>query len=173
MTRTLLTLGCVLVALLLLAAMRLGWRNRARRQGDLPALPTAPPDLGRPTLTATGLYVGTTFAGRWQDRVVHAGLGVRAAATAALGDAGVLIDRRGADPVFVPRSDLVEVRLAPGLAGKVVGEGGLLVFRWRLGEHEFDTGFRADDKTAYPHWVRRLNSLNNPVPIDSVKETAQ
>jgi hypothetical protein len=38
----------------------------------------------------------------------------------------------------------------------VTGAGGLLVLRWRLGEHEVDTGFRADDKSVYPSWVRTL-----------------
>lgn len=48
--------------------------------------------------------------------------------------------------------------LAPVLAGKVIGEGGLLVISWRLGDVLLDTGFRADDKTAHPAWVRDINA---------------
>jgi hypothetical protein len=44
-----------------------------------------------------------------------------------------------------------------GLAGNVMGQGGLLVLRWRLGPVEMDTGFRADDKTTYPAWVQAIN----------------
>jgi hypothetical protein len=42
-----------------------------------------------------------------------------------------------------------------------VGEGGLLVLRWQLGGALVDTGFRADDKTAYPEWVATLNGKVN------------
>jgi hypothetical protein len=156
MTRLLLVLVCVGVLLLLLAGMRWGWRNRAKRQAYLPALPGVPAELGAASLSASGLYVGTTFATSWQDRVVHQGLGVRAEASATLYPAGLLIERDGAEPVFVPKEALVGVRLAPGLAGKVMGDGGLLVARWRLGDAELDTGFRADDKSTYPDWIRAL-----------------
>jgi hypothetical protein len=157
MTRALLVLACLVLVVLVLAGMRLGWRNRARRQESLPPLPAAPQELGTPRLpAAAGTYVGTTFASSWQDRVVHGGLGRRAAATLALYDRGAMIDRSGEEPVFVPAGDLVAARLAPALAGKVMGAGGLLVLRWRLGEHELDTGFRADDKSVYPSWVRTL-----------------
>jgi hypothetical protein len=157
MTRALLVLACAVFVLLLVAGMWLGWRNRARRQAGLPDLPAVPEVLGAERLApAPGLYVGTTFASSWQDRVVHAGLGRRADATLALYDSGALIDRTGAPPVFVPAGDLLDARLAPALAGKVMGAGGLLVLRWRLGGHELDTGFRADDKSVYPSWVRTL-----------------
>ncbi len=159
MTRLLLVLACVLLIALLLLGMRLGWRNRMMRQATLPGLPAIPDSLGEPLLLPmTGLYVGTTFASSWQDRVVHAGLGERAEATARLYDSGVLIERQGSDPVFVPRADVTGARLAPGLAGKVVGAGGLLVIGWRLGDAQLDTGLRADDKTVYPDWVRALNA---------------
>ena len=80
---------------------------------------------------------------------------------------GLLIDRAGSTPVFVPRSDLLGARLAPGLAGKVVGEGGLLVVRWRLGDAELDTGVRADDKTSYPQWVRMIEDEVGPAARDA------
>lgn len=159
MTRLMLVLACVVLIVLLLLGMRWGWRNRMMRQAALPALPEVPAALGQPVLAPlTGLYVGTTFAASWQDRVVHEGLGERADATLTLHPEGVLLERQGSTPVFLPRADLREARLAPGLAGKVVGAGGLLVIGWRLGEAELDTGFRADDKTAYPDWVRALNT---------------
>jgi hypothetical protein len=161
MIRTLLVLGCVALVLLALAGMWLGWRNRARRQAYLPTLPALPDDLGAPSLSSTGLYVGTTFASSWQDRVVHEGLGTRAHGCATLYATGLVIERDGAEPVFVPKADLVDVRLAAGLAGKVMGDGGLLVARWRLGDAELDTGFRADDKSSYPDWIRALTKEIN------------
>lgn len=157
MTRLVLILACVL--LLALVAVRAGWRGRGRRQAGRPALPVAPDEFGGQRLPSIGgRYVGATFASSWQDRVVHAGLGARAAASMSLYDAGVLVDRDGTDAVFVPVRDIVGARPAPGLAGKVVGAGGLLVVSWRLGEAELDTGFRADDKSTYPDWVRAINA---------------
>lgn len=159
MTRLLLVLACLVLVVLLLLGMRWGWRNRMMRQSGLPQPPAVPDALGEPELApVTGLYVGTTFATSWQDRVVHAGLGDRADATLTLYRAGVLVERQGTTPVFLPRVDVREARLAPGLAGKVVGAGGLLVIGWRLGEADLDTGFRADDKSAYPALVRALNT---------------
>jgi hypothetical protein len=159
MTRVWLVLICLALVVLAVAGMWFGWRSRARRQAGLPPLPAVPQDTGAAVLPpAEGVYVGTTFAQHWQDRVVHGGLGPRSAASMTLSDKGILLDRDGAQPLFVPAADVVGARLAPGLAGKVVGSGGLLVLTWRLGDTELDTGFRADDKTSYPDWVRTINN---------------
>ena len=104
-----------------------------------------------------GVFVGTTYAASWQDRVAAHGLSTRSNMTATLSESGVLIDREGADAIFIPTASIVEARLAPGLAGKVVGAGGLLVVRWRLGAAELDTGLRGDDKPVYVEWVRAIN----------------
>ena len=158
MIRALLVVVCVVLVLLTLLGMRTGWRNRMSRQSVLPPLPATPTDLGGEVLRSAGLYVGTTYASSWQDRVVHAGLGERASATAVLYPAGLLLNREGAASVFLPRETWIEARLAPGLAGKVMGEGGLLAVRWQLGHALLDTGFRADDKTTYPAWVAAINA---------------
>jgi hypothetical protein len=155
--RALLVLACVVVLLLVLLGMRAGWRNRLGRQADLPPLPAVPDDLGPAAVEASGVYVGSTHAASWQDRVIVGGLGLRAAGTASVRPQGMLVERQGADPIFVPRADWIEARLAPGLAGKVMGEGGLFVLRWRLGDAEVDSAFRADDKTLYPRLLEAVN----------------
>jgi hypothetical protein len=158
MSRTLLVLLCLVLLVLGLLAMRRGWRNRDQRQAVLAPLPELPAELGEPQLRTSGLYVGTTFAASWQDRVVHEGLGLRALGTATLYPTGLVIDRQGCAPVLLPADALVGARLAPGLAGKVVGAGGLLVITWLLGDAQLDTGFRADDKSVYPTWVRAITA---------------
>ncbi len=160
MTRSVLVLACVLLFLLTLAGMRRGWRNRGRRQEQLPPLPRLP-ELDGPELAPvlTGLYVGSTAAARWQDRVVAHSLGVRAAATARLTAEGALIERQGASSLFLPAGQLVDARLEPALAGKVVGNGGLLVLRWRHGGQLLDSGLRADDKAGYPAWIEAVGAL--------------
>jgi hypothetical protein len=140
---------------LTLLGMRSGWRSRARRQASIPALPEAPTEVGADLVPPlTGLYVGTTTATRWQDRIVAQGLGARAYANARLVPEGALIERQGNDLLFIPIDRLIDARLEPALAGKVVGQGGLLVLRWRHGDSELDTGLRGDDKSQYPAWLR-------------------
>lgn len=160
MTRWLLVAACVLLFVLALAGMWRGWQRRGRRQDWLPELPAVPGNLGAelaPPLS--GLYVGTTLATRWQDRIVAGGLGTRAEAVARLTGAGALITRQGSTPVFLPAAQLVDARLEPALAGKVVGRGGLLVLRWRHGGQDLDTGIRADDRIGYPAWIAAVEAI--------------
>jgi hypothetical protein len=148
MERTVWVLALALVCLLAAGGLWVGWKHRGGRQAGLPELPVGPNPLGALVAPAlTGLYVSTTTAWNWQDRIVVRGLGVRAVATVRLTEDGVRIDRDGADPIFVPVKDLIEVTTAPGIAGKVMGRAdGILIIRWRLGEVELDSGIRADDR---------------------------
>ena len=160
MTRWLLVAACAALFLLALAGMRRGWRHRGRRQAWLPELPAVPGALGADLVAPlSGLYVGTTLATRWQDRIVAGGLGARAEAVARVTEAGVLITRRGGSPIFLPAAQLIDARLEPALAGKVVGRGGLLVLRWQHGEQDLDTGIRADDRTGYPAWIAAIDKV--------------
>ena len=79
---------------------------------------------------------------------------------------GVLLERTGDTPVFIPRELIAGARLAPALAGKVVGAGGLLVITWRLGDTYLDSGVRPDDKPAAADWVSALTgpALLHPSP---------
>ncbi|GDY28871.1 PH-like domain-containing protein [Gandjariella thermophila] len=167
MIRFLLVLVVVAFFVLCAAAMWWGWRNRARRQAAvLPPFPEAPawwrdgkPDRTPLLPVATGVYVGTTTAGDWQDRIAVSDVGFRAAAELALFDAGLVVSRSGASPLWIPVEALREARTDRALAGKVMTADGLLVVRWRLGDHLLDTGFRGDDKDLYPRWVAELNRL--------------
>lgn len=158
MTRLLLVAGCLVLFVLMLLGMRLGWRNRGLRQANLPSLPEVPTQLGAnlaPELS--GMYVGSTSSTRWQDRIVAHGLGVCSDSIARLTEAGALIERQGAAPIFIPDAQLIDARLEPALAGKVIGKGGLLVLRWQHGEQDLDTGIRADDKAGYAAWINAIS----------------
>ncbi|SDO27614.1 hypothetical protein SAMN04515671_0405 [Nakamurella panacisegetis] len=161
MERLLLTL--VLVALILLSAygILVGWRHRAARQSDLAAPPAAPADLGDELCAPlSGLYVSTTNAGSWQDRIVAHTLGRRAAATVHLSRRGVLIDRVGETAIFIPAADLVAVGAAPGIAGKVMAmPDGVLVITWDLGGVQVDSGLRLDDLQAQAEWIQTARQL--------------
>jgi len=140
-------LGLALICLLAAWGLWVGWKHRGGRQSGLAELPAVPNTLGEVLTPAlTGLYVSSTTAGNWQDRIVARGLGIRAHAVVRLTEEGVLVDRESSDPIFVPVQDLVGVTTAPGIAGKVMGQAdGILIIRWRLGGVELDSGIRADD----------------------------
>jgi hypothetical protein len=105
------------------------------------------------------VYVGTTTAGNWQDRIVAGGLGHRAATEIRLYDNGVLMDRAGGRPLWIPAGALTDARADRALAGKAMGTDGLLVFRWRLGEHEVESGVRGDDRDSYPEWISAVRAM--------------
>lgn len=155
----------LLVVVLVVAAlgMRAGWRNRARRQSVLlPDFEEPPPSAAElePLLPElAGVYVGSTFAGDWQDRVAVGDVGFRANAVLRLTRAGLLVERTGASPLWIGARSLLGARTGAALAGKVMGGNGLLVVRWRHGEQELDTGFRGDDKAEYGRWVDAVTAL--------------
>ena len=146
-------IGLVLVVLALIAlalwGMRRGWKNRERRQADLPAPADQPPAgaaLGAPV---EGLYAGTGVNGDWMDRIVVFDLGVRSRGALAFGPGGVWIERAGARSLFIPAEAIVGVRADRGVAGTVRSKDSMVVVTWRLGDRVLDTGFRADASTDH------------------------
>jgi hypothetical protein len=141
------------------ALIRIGWRNRLRRQSDIEQLPALPGAPGAPLLSAEGQYVASTTAGDWLDRIAVHGLGIRTNAVLSVYPHGVLFDRSGAPAVYIPAADLTAIRQDSGMAGKFVEKDGLLVVRWKLGTHELDTGFRtrrAAEKNALFESLQQL-----------------
>lgn len=117
-----------------------GWRNRQARQADLAPLPPVPDDKTKGT---EGVYVATTTAGDWMDRIAVHELGVRSNADLAVSKVGLIFRRQGAADVFIPADHLTGVRTDRGIAGKVTAEAsGLVVVTWNHDGHELDTGFR-------------------------------
>ncbi|MFF1383225.1 hypothetical protein ACFVWT_06665 [Arthrobacter sp. NPDC058288] len=150
----------------------LGWRNRLRRQSDVEQLPAVPAELSLPLATAEGQYVATTTAGDWLDRIAVHGLGIRTNAELTVHPEGVLFERSGAGPVFIPADRLTGIRQDSGMAGKFVEKDGLLVASWTLGGRELDTGFRtrrAADKPAVLAAFQELISAAPQADADSGK----
>ena len=148
--RVLLTGGMLLAVGLLYLLMLKGWRSRQRRQGDLPAPPEPPFEQGEPLLPATaGLFVGTTVAGDWLDRVAVHDLGHRAAGWLVVATDGVHVEREGLPDLYLPYAVLERATTGDALAGKDVGKDGMLLLTWRLGPRRLTSGFRADDHDAH------------------------
>ncbi|MFD8245013.1 transporter [Nocardia sp. NPDC059691] len=157
MERTLWVVGLLILFAACLWLMYRGWRNRAARQAErIGTLPTVPAELGAQVLEpTTGLYLGSTIAPSWQDRITVGDLGFRATAELTRFEKGILLERDGATVIWIPDESITAVRTERGHAGKVMTEDGVLVIRWKLPTGtEIDTGFRGDDKSVYPAWRR-------------------
>lgn len=163
MERALWVIVLVVLAALVMYGMRRGWVNRARGQAaQLPEFPAAPVGIAeQPQLLSeeTGFYVGTTRAGDWQDRIVVGDVGHRAEAVAKLHESGLLLERTGATPLWIPAELFRDARVDHKLANKVVPGAGMLVVTWQLGDHALDTGFRADDKAPQTTWAETLRAM--------------
>ena len=164
MDRIVLTVGFLALWVVLVLLMWKGWRGRARRQQDaIGELPVVPAELGERLIEpSTGLYVGSTLAPSWQDRVAVGDLGFRASSELSRYRTGVLLERHGASPIWIPEESIRAIRTERGLAGKVMTKDGVLVIRWQLPSGtEVDTGFRGDDKSIYPQWTREWTRDEN------------
>ncbi|QAY62706.1 hypothetical protein ET495_04905 [Xylanimonas allomyrinae] len=159
----------IVLGVLLLLVVLGGRRRLARRTGRLVPAPPAPPAgsaLGASRLEPVeATYVSTTLAGDWLARVGAHGLGDRASATVSVHDAGVLVERAGAAPLFLPAGALRGAGLAPGMAGKYVGADGIVVLTWHAPSDgsvpavDLDTGLRTRhpaDKSRLVDAVRHL-----------------
>ena len=146
----------VLIAVLIQAMMR-GWRRRAQRQAEMiGTLPPMPDTVGAAIIPATkGLYVGTTLVPHWNDRVAAGDLGYRTKAVLTRYPEGIMLQRTGAGPIWIPEDAITAIRTELGVAGKVIAGEGVLAIRWRLPSGtEIDTGFRADNQAEYDRWVK-------------------
>lgn len=161
--RLLLTLATLAFAAGVSLLMLRGWRSRQRRQADLPAPPPAPPVAGELLVDPVpGLFVGTTFADDWLDRVAVHGLAHRASGSVSVATDGVRFDREGCPELYLSFHAVTSVEVGDALAGKVIGKGGMLLVDWRLGDRVLTSGFRADDHDEH----RRLaDAITARLPV--------
>jgi hypothetical protein len=148
----------VIVVLLIgffIRQMTRGWRHRALRQAEsIGSLPALPDTVGAPTSPSIkGLYVGSTIAPSWQNRIAAADLGYRSKAVLTRYPEGIMLQRSGTHPIWIPQKSITAIRTERGIAGKAMTHDGILAIRWMLPSGtEIDTGFRADDRREYDNW---------------------
>ncbi|MGA7054934.1 MAG: transporter [Mycobacterium sp.] len=135
--------------------MMLGWRRRAQRQAGLIGdLPDMPDEVGGATAAIRGVYVGSTLAPEWNDRITAGDLGYRSKAALTRYPEGIMLERVRAKPIWIPQESITAVRTERGIAGKVAARNGILAIRWRLPSGvEIDTGFRAGNRSEYGDWL--------------------
>lgn len=145
----------VLICFFIRQMMR-GWVHRAQRQIELIGrLPPLPETVGPAIISATkGLYVGSTLAPSWQNRIAVGDLGFRSKAVLTRYPEGIMVQRTGARPIWIPDESITAIRTEQGIAGKAMTHNGILAIRWRLPSGtEIDTGFRGDDRRMYDQWL--------------------
>jgi hypothetical protein len=161
-TPTLITSLVVAAVLALLIAffirqMMRGWLRRAQRQVEMiGTLPPLPETVGPAIIPATrGLYVGSTIAPSWQDRIAVGDLGFRSKAVLTRYPEGIMVQRTGASPIWIPDDAITAIRTERGIAGKALTYDGILAIRWKLPSGtEIDTGFRSDDRRELANWIQ-------------------
>jgi hypothetical protein len=156
-------IACLILAALLavfiafaIRQMLRGWLHRAQRQVALiGALPPLPDTVGSAIIPATkGLYVGSTIAPSWQDRIAVGDLGFRSKAVLTRYPEGIMLQRSGTGPIWIPEESITAIRTERGIAGKALTHDGILAIRWRLPSGtEIDTGFRGDDRRELANWT--------------------
>lgn len=160
----LITISAGIPMLIIFALMAKGWRNKLKRQRSLASLPEAPAELGTPLISVPGQYVVTTTTGDWLDRVAVHNLGIRTPGVVHLHAGGVVIERKGAQDIFIAQHALTQVDTQAGMAGKFVERDGLVVISWNLDDTEVDTGFRTTEAGAKRPLIEALQAL---LPNDS------
>ncbi len=129
-TAGLLTLCC-------LGLLRTRRRDRPRGHRNTLDAPPAPPHDLDLSEAIEGVYVATTTASDWTERISAHGLDVRSRAVVIVDPDGVAVLRSAAPSFFIPADELVAVRLARGAEA-----AGLVVFTWQHDGRRLDTGFR-------------------------------
>ncbi|MGH3632953.1 transporter [Mycobacterium sp.] len=146
----------VLIAFVIQLMVR-GWRRRGERQATLiGTLPAVPDTVGTPTVAPTrGLYCGCTLSPAWNERITASDLGYRSKAVLTRYPEGIMVQRSGASPIWIPQESIKAIRMERGIAGKVVARIGILAIRWRLPSNvEIDIGFRANNRSEYARWLQ-------------------
>ena len=113
-----------------------------------------PDQVGGATAAIRGVYVGSTLAPEWNDRITAGDLGYRSKAALTRYPEGIMLERVRAKPIWIPQESITAVRTERGIAGKVAARNGILAIRWRLPSGvEIDTGFRASNRNEYEDWL--------------------
>jgi voltage-gated potassium channel Kch len=135
----------VFLAVLLVGAylaMWRGWRRRAASQSDLPQLPAHLPAADVLIGPVEAVYLGTTSAGDWLDRVVARTLGRRSTASVTITTAGVVVERTPEPRLDIPVSALRGVRTDRAGAHRAGRTEQLLVLTWTHGDRLLETVLR-------------------------------
>ncbi|OBJ17122.1 transporter [Mycobacterium sp. 1245801.1] len=141
----------VVVITVVIQLMMRTWQRRSQQQAELiGALPEIPDHVGAATISTRGHYCGSMMAPGWHERIAAGDLGFRSKAVLTRYAGGIMVERRRAQPIWIPRDSITEIRMERRMTGRI----GILAIRWRLPSGvEIDTGFRANSRADYDVWL--------------------
>ncbi|WP_346845383.1 hypothetical protein [uncultured Rothia sp.] len=155
------TLICLALIFVIVALMRKGWNSRKRSQstwGKLAEVPAHYDDL-TPLAVIPGTYVSTTVMGDWLDRIATDTLGVKSEARLLIYKEALIVERQGAQDIFLSDRDILGVRLQSGATGKFVEKDGLLIVSWNYEQQKADFAFRSqfsEDKLRAQQLIEQM-----------------
>ena len=162
------------VIIVVLVPAALAWRRRRRRDESRAPLPVLPADIEQRESIGhvDGMYVATTRHGNTMDRLVGHGLGVRTRARVLLYEDGLLMDRTGAQPVWIAARAVAEYGTGSGMIGKFVEPGGLVMVTWDYAGEPVDTGFRPQRSEDRPRLLEALAAYSTAQTSATPREGA-
>lgn len=132
MTRELVLVLMIALAVMLLALGVVAWRRRTQRDAALHAPLAEIPAGAATTAASSGLYVATTPRDVPLERLAITGIAFRSRIDVTVTDAGVALDLTGQPRIFLPLDRLDGVDLARVTIDRVVEPGGLVRLSWRV-----------------------------------------
>lgn len=169
MSRTAFALIMVAIAALVLLAMWIGWRGRARRHRSIAehgealmgTVLGAFPDVS---------YVSTTRIGAPLDRLSIPGLQFKGFADLTLRTDGATIAVTGEPEVHLPAGRLIGSGVASRRVGKAVERDGLSLLKWRAADgSEVESSFRFSHAADQ---LRFADALDQIIPAGSTPTAA-
>lgn len=165
----------VVVFVLLLFALRAGWRAKGRAQADVPPPPSG--DAVRGDLVARFddvHYVATTLDERPLERVVADPLAFRGRCDLEVRTDGVRVAIRGTESFAIPASAIDAIGARTATIDRAVERDGLTVVSWRLGagaalDVPVHTSFRVVDRAERTRFDEALDALA-PAPSAPLEE---
>lgn len=155
-------LAILVLVVVVFSLMLRSWRRRVRRGAELGTPLTPPPELPEPFGVLEAQHLGTTLAGAPLDRVAVAPFAFRAHGTVEPGPDGVVVVLDGAEPAFIPASDVVGRSRASWTIDRGVETDGLNRLTWRLNGTELDSYYRMRDPNAFDAAIDRLLTERTP-----------
>jgi hypothetical protein len=156
--RLILTGIMVLTIVWAVFSIRNAWRNKEFQQQEIPA-PVSVPEKFVASEKFVGRYLASSFANDWLKRIVVHGLGSPSRAVVSVSEQGIAINFNDVREIFIPQSEILEVRADRAIAGRAFEKNGIAVIVWKLGSVEIASGFRADSTEAHARFLE-LKSMN-------------
>ena len=163
-SRIIFTLVVVVVIGLAIWGMRRAWLGKAKAFEHLPAPQVAPTANSVPvTQEFAARFAGSTVSGQWLNRITVHALGTPRGVVASVHSDGIFINDDGDFTLWIPKTDLKNVRSGRGLAGDVVEPEGMVILTWNLGDQSIDTGLRVNRNLNHEEFYKAARELVNGV----------